>query len=405
MSTTILNSCVCKRLSNGLNVSILPQPEYSHTFVSCSVPYGSIHDSTLAGTAHFLEHMMFYNPDGQSVKSLLHAEGASTSALTRYDVTTYQLACTGNLRNSLQLFMNMIATPYFTKRNIERERAAIHQELEMYKDQPSWLALQQLLQMMYGNDHPITQDVAGTPESIADITVELLSNAYRSHYAASRMSVAVVGPVDPTEIFEWLENFSMDQPKMISHIPFIQPLQERDETYKEMNGGSSIPLVRFGFQEERPVTQLETEVATMIGIEALLGETSTFFTESVKSGLLGKGSHWDHYYRQEFAFSNVCGYSVDPVELHQRVKEECSRIQDRTLSSEDIHFARMKWISNHYADMDSLKKRCMHISEYGVIGLDYMQMSECAMKLTDEEIGIHLKRIAKPSHLRMSVVR
>ncbi len=405
MNSTTFNSYVCKRLSNGLNVIVLPQPKYNHTFVSCSVPYGSIHDITLAGTAHFLEHMMFYNPDGQSVKSLLHAEGASTSALTRYDVTTYQLACTGNLRSSLQLFMNMIATPYFTNKHIERERAAIHQELEMYKDQPSWLALQQLLQMMYGNDHPIILDVAGTSESIADITVEWLNDAYTSHYAASRMSVAVVGPVVPTEIFEWLENYPMARSKIMSPAPFLQPLQEQDETYKEMSGGSSMPLVRFGFKEERPVMQLETQVATMIGIEALLGETSTFYTESVKSGLLGKGSHWDHYYRQEFAFSNVCGYSVDPIQLYQRVKEECSRIQDRMLSSEDIHYARMKWIGNHYADMDSLKKRCMHISEYGVIGLNYMKMSECAMKLTVEEIEMNLKRIAKPDHLRMSVVR
>jgi predicted Zn-dependent peptidase len=405
MNSTTVNSCVCKCLSNGLNVSILPQPQYSHTFVSCSVPYGSIHDIALAGTAHFLEHMMFYNPDGQPVKSLLHAEGASTSALTRYDVTTYQLACTGNLRNSLQLFMNMIATPYFTKENVERERAVIHQELAMYKDEPSWLALQQLLQMMYGNGHPIILDVAGTPESITDITVEWLENAYKSHYLASRMSVAVVGPVEPTEIFEWLENFSMDQPQIMSDTPFIQSLQEQDGTYREMNGGLTVPLVRFGFREESPVMRMETQVATMIGIEALFGETSTFYTESVKSGLLGKGSNWDHYYRQDFAFSNVCGYSVDPIELHQRVMEECSRIQDSTLSSEDIHYARMKWIGNHYADMDSLKKRCMHISEYGVIGLDYMKMSECAMKLTEEEIGLHLKRIAKPGELRMSVVR
>ncbi|HER2177902.1 TPA: insulinase family protein, partial [Streptococcus pyogenes] len=75
-----------QRLSNGLYVSIFPESHFHHTFVSWSVSYGSIQDAALPGRAHFLEHMMFYNPDEQPVKPLLHALGASTSALTRYDV-------------------------------------------------------------------------------------------------------------------------------------------------------------------------------------------------------------------------------------------------------------------------------------------------------------------------------
>ncbi|WJH31551.1 hypothetical protein N6H13_14055 [Paenibacillus sp. CC-CFT742] len=65
----------------------------------------------------------------------------------------------------------------------------------------------------------------------------------------------------------------------------------------------------------------------------------------------------------------------------------------------------MKWMSSYYADMDSLKKRCMHISEYEVIGLNYMQLGECAMALTDEEVRVQLKRMVNPEDLQMSVVR
>lgn len=88
---------VRRQLTNGLSVHIFPESQFHHTFMSCTVPYGSIHDSGLPGRAHFLEHMMFANPDQQPVKPIFHALGASTSALTRYDVTTYQMACTGEL--------------------------------------------------------------------------------------------------------------------------------------------------------------------------------------------------------------------------------------------------------------------------------------------------------------------
>ena len=101
MNSIVNIAPVRRRLSNGLSVHIFPEPQFHHTFVSWSVSYGSIHDAALPGRAHFLEHMMFYNPDQRPVKPLFHTLGASTSALTRYDVTTYQMACTGDLKRSL----------------------------------------------------------------------------------------------------------------------------------------------------------------------------------------------------------------------------------------------------------------------------------------------------------------
>lgn len=407
MNITVPHAPFRRRLSNGLFVNIFPQPDYRHTFVSWSVPYGSIHDIDAAGTAHFLEHMMFYNPDKQDLKALFHAEGASTSALTRYDVTTFQLACTGNLISSLELLMSTLATPYFTREDVERERAAIHQELAMYEDQPSWLALQQMLLMMYGAGHPIAKDVAGTTESVDAITIEGLTAAYNTQYQTSRMAVSVAGPVNPFEIMDLLERYPADVQQKAFHAPFSQPAQnqEGNDNYREIHYGLPVPLVRFGFRAGSPPTRLEDQAALMIGLEALLGETSTFFADCVSSGLLGNGTEWDHYYRQDFSFSNACGYSVAPYELYHKVAEQCRRVTVESFSLDNLEHARMKWMSSYYADMDSLKKRCMHISEYEVIGLNYMQLGECAMALTDEEVRVQLKRMANPEDLQMSVVR
>lgn len=128
MNSIVNSAPVRRRLFNGLSVHIFPEPQFHHTFVSWSVSYGSIHDGALPGRAHFLEHMMFYNPDQRPVKPLFHTLGASTSALTRYDVTTYQMACTGDLKRSLEVFTGMLAAPYFTPMHVEQERSVIHQE-------------------------------------------------------------------------------------------------------------------------------------------------------------------------------------------------------------------------------------------------------------------------------------
>lgn len=396
-----------RRLSNGLYVSIFPEPQFHHTFVSWSVSYGSIQDAALPGRAHFLEHMMFYNSDEQPVKSLFHALGASTSALTRYDVTTYQMACTGQFKQSMELFMRMLATPYFTPIHIEKERAAIHQELSMYEDQPSWRALQQLTQMMYGNNHPITSDVAGTPDSLYQMTPDELNMAYNDYYFTGNMAVAVSGPVEPGAVIEILEQFPVREhgtTALHDTVPWEGRGEESSERYLEFKSRLPLPLVRFGFRAESGM-ELKDQIACMIGIEALLGETSDFHAECIQSGLLGKGTTWDHYYRQEFAFSNACGYSKDPASLYTRIEEQCDRIQDSFISLNNLEVARLKWLSRYYTDMDSLKQRCMHVSEHKVIGLDYMQIGTYVAELTEEEMISGLRKVATSAHLRMVVLR
>ncbi|MHA7580981.1 M16 family metallopeptidase [Paenibacillus vandeheii] len=395
-----------RRLSNGLYVSIFPESHYHHTFVSWSVPYGSIHDAALPGRAHFLEHMMFYNPDEQPVKSRFHALGASTSALTRYDVTTYQMACTGQFKQSMELFIRMLAMPYFTPIHMEKERAAIHQELSMYEDQPSWRALQRLTQMMYGNNHPITSDVAGTPDSLYQLTPDEMNTAYNEYYATGNMAVAVAGPVNPEAVIEILEQFPVREGGTASlHgvLPWDRRHEESGERYLELECGLPLSLVRFGFRVESGM-ELKDQVACIIGIEALLGETSDFYAECIKSGLLGKGAAWDHYYRQEFAFSNACGYSTDPASLRTLIEDRCNHVQERGVSLNNLGVARLTWLSRYYTDMDSLKQRCMHVSEHTVIGLDYLQIGTYVSELTEEEIISSLRKVAAPDQLRMVVL-
>ena len=48
MNITVPHAPFRRRLSNGLFVNIFPQPDYRQTFVSWSVPYGSIHDINAA---------------------------------------------------------------------------------------------------------------------------------------------------------------------------------------------------------------------------------------------------------------------------------------------------------------------------------------------------------------------
>lgn len=150
------------------------------------------------GIAHFLEHKMFEEEDGD-IFLRFSSLGASANAYTTFERTTYLFSCTENVEENLTTLLDFVQRPYFTDQNVEKEKGIIAQEIRMYDDDPEWRAYFGLLQGLY-HRHPVRTEIAGTVESIQTITKELLYTCYETFYHPSNMALFVVGPVDPGRI-------------------------------------------------------------------------------------------------------------------------------------------------------------------------------------------------------------
>lgn len=65
----------------------------------------------------------------------------------------------------------------------------------MYEDSPDWNVLFNLLKSLYHN-HPVKIDIAGTVESIAEITPKKLYDCYNAFYNLNNMALCIAGKVD-----------------------------------------------------------------------------------------------------------------------------------------------------------------------------------------------------------------
>lgn len=144
-----------------------------------------------AGTAHFLEHKMFENEDGDAFAKYA-ATGASANAFTSFDKTSYLFGCADHFEESLRILLEFVTTPYFTPQTVSKEQGIIGQEIKMYDDNPDWRVLFNLLKAMYVK-HPIAIDIAGTVESIAEITADSLYETYHAFYNLHNMVLTVAG--------------------------------------------------------------------------------------------------------------------------------------------------------------------------------------------------------------------
>ena len=145
-----------KVLPSGLTVLVRPMPGYSGTHVIYATRFGSIdRDFRLgerevhlpAGVAHFLEHKMFEDEDGDAFAKFAKT-GANANAFTAFDRTCYLFTATEQLDESLDVLLGMVGHPYFTEQTIAKEQGIIGQEIKMYDDSPDWRLITGLCECM-----------------------------------------------------------------------------------------------------------------------------------------------------------------------------------------------------------------------------------------------------------------
>jgi len=175
-------------MPNGLKLNVVTKPGFQLSYAVFATNYGGAnrrffldgqwHD-TPAGVAHFLEHKMFDMPDGDNALNILSANGAQPNAFTSSGMTAYYFDCTKGFEENLRMLLSFVSTPYFTEDSVQKEQGIIGQEIGMVEDSPGYAIYNRLMRLLYAH-HPIRDQVAGSVESIAEISAETLTTATRS---------------------------------------------------------------------------------------------------------------------------------------------------------------------------------------------------------------------------------
>lgn len=236
---------------SGLKIYVMPKENYNSAYAIFGTDYGSIDTKfkrsdkdewtvVPEGIAHFLEHKLFESEDLDAFARYAKT-GASANAYTSFDKTCYLFQCSDNFEASLEILLDFVTHPYFTKETVEKEQGIIGQEITMYYDVASWMSTFNLLRLLY-HKHPVRIDIAGTVDSIAQITDKLLYDCYDTFYNLHNMTLAVVGNVTPEQVLSVCDKMLKPAPELSIERSFEK--EERDVVgdYTEYNLAMSIPV-------------------------------------------------------------------------------------------------------------------------------------------------------------------
>lgn len=401
---------------SGLKIFIMPKENYSSSYAVFGTKYGSIDTkfkrsdsdewiTVPEGIAHFLEHKLFENEDLDAFARYAKT-GASANAYTSFDKTCYLFQCSGNFEASLEILLDFVTHPYFTKETVEKEQGIIGQEITMYYDVAGWMSTFNLLRCLYKN-HPVRIDIAGTVESIAQITDRLLYDCYNTFYNLNNMCLAVVGDVTPEQVLAVCDKMLEKAEPLSIERSFDDEPREIACSYAEYNLAMSMPVFSFGYKEEcKDLTQnLRKMIEVNILLEILAGDTSGLYNKMFDNGLINTSFSKEYFTGFGYEAIMFDGESVNPQAVADEIKKAVAALRADGIDDEQFENARRSLYGREimeYNDIDSIANAVLsaYFNRYSVF--DTMEIYK---SVTKEDIEKRLENMMMEEYSALSVVK
>ncbi len=420
ISNEFLNETIYTAVhKSGLPVVILKKNDFKKYYAVISTKYGSNNSefkldkdgeyiSIPDGTAHFLEHKLFEQPDGTNAFDKFSQFGANANAFTSFSNTAYLFSTSSCFYESLDHLLDYVFTPYFTKENVDKEQGIIAQEINMYDDDPDWRVFFNMLRGMYVN-HPIRKDIAGTVESISKITDKTLYDAYNVFYHPKNMVLFLAGNVDIEKIEAILDkNVEVREDEFSLCLKEISEPDEVAKNYITENLSVSIPMFSLGYKAS--VNGLsgkelaKKSLVTSVMLKLFASDSSPLYQKLYDSGLINDSFYDDVTINEDYGFIQLGGESDNPDEVLKLIKEEAERIKKEGFEKSDFERIKNMFYGKYIKSFNNVESVGNAFCSNYFLGVGIFDFLEVYDTVTLEEVNNSFKELFVEERLVMSVI-
>ncbi len=399
---------------SGLTLLLCPMKGYSSAYALFGTEYGSVESSFIdkdgaliqipAGTAHFLEHKMFESEEGDAF-ALYAKTGASANAYTSFDKTAYLFSCSDNFKESLSILMHLVTEPYFTPQTVEKEQGIIGQEIKMYDDSPEWRVMFNLMEALF-EKHPLKIDIAGTVDTIAQITADTLYTCYNAFYNLNNMALAIAGNFEVQDVLDLADEILKPAEPMTAQRILVDEPAQVVKHRVEQQLPVATPLFQIGFKavpkskEENLINQVYDEIL----LDTIAGEHTALYRSMYDEGIINSTFVGEVMAGRDFAVTLFEGESRDPDKVYEALCGEIRRMQREGIDRDAFERSRRAIYGRYlgmYARVDSVAS-LMLTTQFG--GADMYTVLEAAAGATYEVLTARLLEAFDPERSALSVV-
>lgn len=418
-----------EHLENGLDVILIPKPGATNDYALYATHFGSLNATFKApgeseitvvpdGVAHFLEHKLFEEEDGINALDKLSKIGANANAYTTFNHTAYLFSCNDRFEEAFSMLLDFVQHPYLTEENVEKEKGIIGQEIRMYDDDPDWQVFFQLLYGMYGTEHAVTKDIAGTVDTIAQITPEILYRCYHTFYDPSNMVICVAGDIDPDQVLAKIReavSTTKEKPEIERYYGSIPATIHQARVEKVMD--VSIPMVAVGYRDdsvkgivkagytEDHSDLVKKHVAVEIAMTMIAGESTDLYEELYASGALMKPIGVEYTFEEDYAYAAFSFESNQEEVVINALQQKMQDLQEHDVE-ETVFQRTKKMLYGEFVKLfnDATNMARVFTNDY-FKGINTFQYVDAYQTITKGEVEHVIQQLFRTDHRVISIVR
>jgi predicted Zn-dependent peptidase len=282
----------------------------------------------------------------------------------------------------------MVFTPYFTKESVDKEQGIIGQEIKMYEDDADWRALLGMLEGMYANN-PVRKDIAGTVDSIAEITPEMLYDIHKVFYHPSNTVLCICGKVDPDEVKKVCDECLEYYPKTDIDLPDISEPSEVNAKRTVAKLKIGMPQFALGIKEALPEKEdddLKRSAEHAIILQLLFGSSGEFYCDNYESGLISDRFSYSYYNSRDWSYISIEGVADDPDKVAEAVKDEIAKRKNTFFTKEEFLRAKKVIYATECLSFNSTSETANRLASAALEGCDMFDYASVIQNTGYEEV-------------------
>jgi len=191
-------------LDNGLRLITAEMPHTHSVSIGIFVGVGSRYENEAqSGISHFIEHLLFRGTErrrtAKEISGTVEGVGGFLNGGTDKELTVYWCkVAKPHFPLALDVLVDMLLNSRFDPEDIERERQIIIEEMNMVKDSPSQQASMLIDELLWPR-HPLGRDIAGSKESVAAISRDMMLGYLNGQYLPNNTVISIAGDIQHEE--------------------------------------------------------------------------------------------------------------------------------------------------------------------------------------------------------------
>ena len=278
----------------------------------------------------------------------------------------------------------------------------------MIEDDPDWRVYANLMDCLYRSS-PVRVPVAGSVESIRQITPQTLYDCHRAFYTPGNMVLVCVGDMDPDRVAEEAEAIlPRESGPAIDRDYGVEESLAPSERERTLTMEVSMPMFLAGYKcrpQSGGEALLRQSIIGDLACDVLFGDSSPLYTRLYEEGVINGSLGGNFDMLPGVAYLYVGGDAKDPRRVFEEIGRQAGKLGEEGIDEAFYQQIRRASYGGMIRSLNSFENIAVSMAEGYFRGFDYYHFPEVFDSVTKADVEAFLRENITGERAALSIIQ